>query len=87
MPISDYSGAKGITSLETSPTTYPWPGGNYTWPQPCRFIRATVAGNIVFTDAAGNNVTGAWAAGETRAVASSAIVASGTTATGIEGMP
>ncbi len=85
---TDLSVHTNVASLGTSPTIYPFtPGSNYTFPKPVRFIRASVAGNIQFTDAYGNNVTGAWATGETRAVAAIAIIDGGTTATGIEGMP
>ena len=86
--IADLSNATQITSLVTSPTTYPFtPGANYTFPKPVRFMRASVAGNITYTDAYGVNKTGAWAAGETRALAATAIINATTTATGIEGMP
>ncbi len=51
---------------------------------PCRAIRATAAGNIVLTTAAGNKVTCAFLAGETRAIRATRIWATNTTATGIE---
>lgn len=77
-----------VTSLGTSPTTYPFTAGSdYTFPKPVRFLRASVAGNITFTDMNGDNKVAAFAAGETRALGALAIINTGTTATGIEGMP
>ena len=84
---TDLGAHTNIASLGTSPTIYPFTAGsNYTFPKPVRFIRATVAGNITVTDAYGTSKTGAWGAGETRAVAATAIINATTTATGIEGM-
>lgn len=77
------------TSLGTSPYHYTYAGVDVTWPKPCRFLRAQTAGSIVYKGLDGNNYTAKFLAGETRALGSLGIVASGTgPASGdIEGMP
>lgn len=54
--------------------------------KPFRALRATVAGTIAIVTAAGNTVTCAFLAGETRQIAGSRVMATNTTATGIEAM-
>lgn len=49
-------------------------------------IRATTAGNVVITTAEKQQRTLAFAAGETRHVMADRVYATGTTATGLEGM-
>lgn len=83
---TDLGAFTNVTSLGTSPTIYNYAGVDITWTKPCRYLRAATAGNITFKDADNVSKTGAWAAGETRAVANLGIVAATTTATGIEGM-
>lgn len=51
-----------------------------------RAIRAAGAGNVVLITLAGQQRTCAFAAGETRAIRATRVLASGTTATGLEGM-
>lgn len=53
---------------------------------PSRAIRVTVAGNVKITGADGVATVCAFAAGETRPIRAHLIWATGTTATGIEGM-
>jgi hypothetical protein len=76
------------TALGTSPTIYTYAGIDVTWPKPCRFLRAQTAGSVVYVDYDGTNKTAKFLAGETRALGSLGIVASGTgPASGdIEGM-
>jgi hypothetical protein len=86
--LADLGRHTQVTSLGTSPTIYNVTDAtDTTFPTSVRFIRATGAGAITFIDANGVSKTGQWAAGETRAVAASAIVGASTTATGVEGMP
>lgn len=85
--LADVAGFTQPTSLGTSPTVYPWTSGDYTFPMPVRFIRANDAGDVEFIDAAGVTKVAKFAAGETRAIAASAIVAANTTVTQLEGMP
>ncbi len=54
--------------------------------KPVRSIRVTVAGNVALITRAGNTVTCAFAAGETRQIYASRIMSTNTTATGMEGM-
>lgn len=51
-----------------------------------RAIRAAEAGNVVLITISGNQRSCAFAAGETRAIRATRVLATGTTATGIEGM-
>ena len=51
-----------------------------------RAIRASGAGNVVLVTVAGNERTCAFAAGETRPIRATRVKATGTTATGLEGM-
>ena len=51
-----------------------------------RAIRASGAGNVVVITVAGNERTCAFTAGETRAIRATRVKATGTTATGLEGM-
>jgi hydroxymethylglutaryl-CoA reductase len=51
-----------------------------------RAIRATAAGTVAVITKYGNTVTCAFLAGETRAIYATRIMATNTTATGLEGM-
>lgn len=51
-----------------------------------RAIRATIAGNVAIIGADGIAATCAFIAGETRAIRVTRVKATGTTATGLEGM-
>ncbi len=54
-------------------------------PYQIRAIRATGAGNVSVVTATGQTRVMAFAAGETRLIAATAVNSSGTTATGLEG--
>ena len=62
------------------------PSNSVNLPEMVRAIRATAGGNIRMITARGDDVTCAFGAGETRPIRANKIFATGTTATGIEGM-
>lgn len=53
---------------------------------PTRAIRANSGGNVVLVTIAGHQRTCTFAPGETRAIRATRVLATGTTATGLEGM-
>jgi hypothetical protein len=89
--IQRFIDATELTSLFVSPDSFPIaPADDVTdLPTPIRALRANGAGVVkAHTPGGGNTVrTLNFAAGETRHVAITRVLNTGTTATGLEGMP
>lgn len=79
----------GPSALGVSPDAIPIDpsGGDVVLDRPIRALRVTTAGNVVAVTGAGETRTMAFLAGETRYVVMTQINQTGTTATGLEGMP
>lgn len=75
-------------SVEASPDSIPVvPNDNKDLERPCRFVRCQVAGVLHVITFNGNDRYMNFLPGETRFVAVTRILATGTTADGIEAMP
>jgi hypothetical protein len=87
-PAEDVSLFTNVSSLGTSPYHFIYLGSDITWTRPCRFLRAQTAGNVNYVGLDGTARVAKFLAGETRALGSIGIVASGTSmSTGdLEGM-
>lgn len=94
MPVAqdvlDFAAYTGVGSLSpSSPDAIPLDAlksDTVDLATPVRGIRATVAGNIKVTTASGNARVLAFLAGETRMIACTRVWATGTTATGMDGL-
>lgn len=88
--VIDFAAYTGVNSLSpTSPDVIPLDAilsDTVDLAAPVRGIRATVAGNVKVTTAAGNARVMAFLAGETRRVACTRVWLTGTTATGLDGL-